>query len=321
MEVRRGDRPDAPVGLRGKRLLLVLRRRRDHHVFAVDVRRLRRHRRQLRLLPRLLLDLRDLLPLQRRRRDLHPQDHVPDLRLRQRRHVHVVLLPVVREDQILQRHLHANPLLVRQVRPDVMRLRHHRLVRPQNHLRTVLRDVERAQNQDQTRKRRVRRNRLQPVVVDVEQHHLRLRRLEDQITELLHLQARLERQLQLRALDHDIRKIQAVDFEWIKHALASDDDLLRLFLDRQRPNQRRDFLRGLPLGQLAQPLLTRPDRRVDDLQEELARPRIENEDAPVNGLRRQVTFEGFVDGDPIDVRVVDEPDDLVRKELAVVLGR
>mmetsp|Transcript_24498 Transcript_24498/g.79156 ORF Transcript_24498/g.79156 Transcript_24498/m.79156 type:complete len:287 (-) Transcript_24498:5763-6623(-) len=209
MEVRRGDRPDAPVGLRGKRLLLVLRRRRDHHVFAVDVRRLRRHRRQLRLLPRLLLDLRDLLPLQRRRRDLHPQDHVPDLRLRQRRHVHVVLLPVVREDQILQRHLHANPLLVRQVRPDVMRLRHHRLVRPQNHLRTVLRDVERAQNQDQTRKRRVRRNRLQPVVVDVEQHHLRLRRLEDQITELLHLQARLERQLQLRALDHDIRKIQA----------------------------------------------------------------------------------------------------------------
>ena len=35
--------------------------------------------------------------------------------------------------------------------------------------------------------------------INVEQHHLRLRRLEDEIAELLDLQAGLEGQLQLRA--------------------------------------------------------------------------------------------------------------------------
>lgn len=54
-------------------------------------------------------------------------------------------------------------------------------------------------------------NRLEPIVVQVEQHHLRLRGLEDEVAELLHFEARLERQLQLRPLDHDVREVQQVD--------------------------------------------------------------------------------------------------------------
>ena len=54
----------------------------------------------------LLLDVRDLLALLRRRCDLRTQDDVPDLRLRQRAHIDVVLLRIVCQDQVLQRNLH-----------------------------------------------------------------------------------------------------------------------------------------------------------------------------------------------------------------------
>ena len=57
----------------------------------------------------------------------------------------------------------------------------------------------------------VRRDGLEPVVVEVEQHHLRLRRLQDQVSELLHLQTGLEGQLQLRAFDHDVGEVEQVD--------------------------------------------------------------------------------------------------------------
>jgi len=42
-------------------------------------------------------------------------------------------------------------------------------------------------------------DRPQPIIVDVEQYHLRLRGLQNEVPKLLDLQARLERQLQLRA--------------------------------------------------------------------------------------------------------------------------
>lgn len=51
------------------------------------------------------------------------------------------------------------------------------------------------------------------------------------------------------------------------------------------------LFRGLPLGELSQALLPRPDAGVDDLEEQLARPRVEDEDSPVDGLGRQVTLE------------------------------
>ena len=53
------------------------------------------------LLP-LLLDVGDLLALDRGRCDLHAQDDVADLALGQRGNVHVVLLAVVGENQILE---------------------------------------------------------------------------------------------------------------------------------------------------------------------------------------------------------------------------
>jgi len=77
----------------------------------------------------------------------------------------------------------------------------------------------------------------------------------------------------------------------------------------------------LVLGQLPQPLLSRPYGGVDDLEEELPRARVEDENGSVDGLGGQVTLERLVDGDAVDVGVVDEPDNLVREELAVVLQR
>jgi hypothetical protein len=46
----------------------------------------------------------DLLPLRAWRGDLHAEDDVTDLGLRKTGHVHVVLLAVVSQDQVLERH-------------------------------------------------------------------------------------------------------------------------------------------------------------------------------------------------------------------------
>ena len=58
----------------------------------------------------------------------------------------------------------SNPLLVGQRRPDVVRLRNNGLVRSQDDLRAVLRDVQGAQHEDESRKGRVRTDGLEPVV-------------------------------------------------------------------------------------------------------------------------------------------------------------
>jgi hypothetical protein len=47
---------------------------------------------------------------------------------------------------------------------------------------------------------------------------------------------------------------------------AGHDHLLRLFFDWQRADQGSDFFGSLPLGELAQTLLTGPNARVNDLQ-------------------------------------------------------
>ena len=65
----------------------------------------------------------------------------------------LVLLAVVGEDEVLQLHLDLDPLLVGERRPDVVRLRHGRLVRLQHHLRPVVVDVQRAQDEDEARER------------------------------------------------------------------------------------------------------------------------------------------------------------------------
>ena len=55
-----------------------------------------------------------------------------------------------------------------------------------------------------------------------------------------------------------------------QHALARDDDLLRLFFDGQGTDERGDFFGGLPLRELTETLLAGPDAGVNDLQEQLA---------------------------------------------------
>ena len=65
----------------------------------------------------------------------------------------LVLLAVVSEDQVLELDLNLDPLLVRERRPDVMRLRHCRLVRLQDDLRPVVVDVQCSQYEDETRER------------------------------------------------------------------------------------------------------------------------------------------------------------------------
>mmetsp|Transcript_51851 Transcript_51851/g.121766 ORF Transcript_51851/g.121766 Transcript_51851/m.121766 type:complete len:1251 (+) Transcript_51851:175-3927(+) len=319
VQVRGRDGAHAPVCARAEHLLLVRRRRRHDDLVAVHVGRAGRRGRQLRRLLALRLDLRDLLALHARRRDLRAQDDVADLRLRERGHVDVVLLSVVGQDEVLERHLHAAPLVVRERRPDVVGLRDGRLVRLEDHLGAVVVDVERAEDEDEAREGRVARDGAQPVVVEVEQEHLRLRRLQDDVAELLDLERGLERQLQVAALDDDVREVEQMHLQRVEHALARHDDLLRLLLDGQRPDQRRHLLGRLPLGQLSEALLSRPHRRVDDLEEELSGPRVEDEDGAVDGLRRQVALERLVNRHAVHVGVVDKPDDLVREQLAVVL--
>ena len=58
---------------------------------------------------------------------------------------------------------------------------------------------------------------------------------------------------------------------------------------------------------------------MDDLQEELTGPGVEDEDGPIDGLGGQVTLKGFVNGHPIHIGVINKPDDLVAEELTVVL--
>lgn len=110
-----------------------------------------------------------------------------------------------------------------------------------------------------------------------------------------------------------------MDLERVEHTLPSDDDLLRLLLDGERTDKSGNLLGGLPLSELTETFLSRPDRGVNDLKEELTRAGVEDKDGSVDRLCRQVSFESLVNRDTVDVGVIDEPDNLVAEELRVVL--
>lgn len=59
----------------------------------------------------------------------------------------------------------------------------------------------------------VRRNGLQPVIVQIEQDHLWLSGLQNEIPKLLHLQTSLEGQLQLRAFNDNVGEIQQMHLD------------------------------------------------------------------------------------------------------------
>mmetsp|Transcript_39638 Transcript_39638/g.86525 ORF Transcript_39638/g.86525 Transcript_39638/m.86525 type:complete len:232 (+) Transcript_39638:1500-2195(+) len=110
-----------------------------------------------------------------------------------------------------------------------------------------------------------------------------------------------------------------MDLQRVQHALARHNDLLGLLFNRKRSNQGRSFLSSFPLCKLGQALLSRPDRSVHNLQEQLACAGIKDKNCTIHGLRRQVPFKCLVNGDTVDIRVIHEPNDLRRKQLAVVL--
>lgn len=82
-----------------------------------------------------------------------------------------------------------------------------------------------------------------------------------------------------------------------------------------------DLLGGLPLSQLAQTLLASPHTGVDDLEEELTSPGVEDEDGPIDGLGGQVALKGFMDGHTVHIGVIHKPDDLVAEQLSIVLHK
>mmetsp|Transcript_13888 Transcript_13888/g.19296 ORF Transcript_13888/g.19296 Transcript_13888/m.19296 type:complete len:248 (-) Transcript_13888:2958-3701(-) len=179
--------------------------------------------------------------------------------------------------------------------------------------------MEGSHDQDKSVEGSVGGNALQPVIVQVEENHLRLGCLQDQVSKLFDLQASLEWQLELAALNDNVGEVKKVDFKRIQHSLSGDNDLLRLLFHRQGSNQGSNFFGSLPLGQLTKTLLTCPDTCVDNLQEQLACSRVEYEDSTVDWLGGQVTLKGLMDGNSVHISVIHEPDDLVTKELSVVL--
>jgi hypothetical protein len=58
---------------------------------------------------------------------------------------------------------------------------------------------------------------------------------------------------------------------------------------------------------------------VNDLEEQLSRLRVKNENSSIDRLRGEVTFESLVNSYSVHISVVNEPDDLVREQLGVVL--
>mmetsp|Transcript_59082 Transcript_59082/g.126987 ORF Transcript_59082/g.126987 Transcript_59082/m.126987 type:complete len:290 (-) Transcript_59082:3391-4260(-) len=172
---RRTDGPHAPLCARCEGLLLIRRARGHDHLLTMHVGGLGGNCGDLRHLLALLLEIRDLLPLDRWRGDLHAEDDIADLALRQRGHVHIVLLAVVGQDEILELHLHMDPLIVREARPHVVRLCHRGLVRLQDDLGAVGIHMQRTKDEDHAAERSVGGDRLQPVIVEVEEDHLWLR--------------------------------------------------------------------------------------------------------------------------------------------------
>lgn len=69
-------------------------------------------------------------------------------------------------------HLHLDPLLVGECGPHVVRLHYHAAVRAQQHARLLTVDVQRAQDEDEPRERRVHRHARHPIIVKIKHAHL-----------------------------------------------------------------------------------------------------------------------------------------------------
>jgi len=117
--------------------------------------------------------------------------------------------------------------------------------------------------------------------------------------------------LQVTALNHNIGEIEQVHFKRIEHALSGDNNLFGPFLRGQCSDQSSNFFCSFPFGKLAESFLACPNAGVDNFEEELSGSGVEDEDGAVDGFGGEIAFECLVDGDSVDVGVVDEPNDLI----------
>lgn len=100
-------------------------------------------------------------------------------------------------------------------------------------------------------------------------------------------------------------------FKWIEHALSSHDNLFGSFLGGQCSDQSSNFFCGFPFGKLAETFLACPHAGVDNFEEKLSSSGVEDEDGAVDGFCCEIALKCFVDGDSVDVGVIDKPNDLI----------
>jgi hypothetical protein len=107
-------------------------------------------------------------------------------------------------------------------------------------------DVHRTEDENETREGSVRRDGLEPIVVEIEENHLGLGSPQNEITKLLdletlghtrheraNLKASLEGELQLGTLDDDVGEVQQVHLEGIEHAFTLAKKQKRMCLRRR----------------------------------------------------------------------------------------
>lgn len=58
---------------------------------------------------------------------------------------------------------------------------------------------------------------------------------------------------------------------------------------------------------------------MNNFQKQLSRPGIEYENRSINRFRRKIAFKCLVNCHPIDIGIIDEPDDLISEEVGVIL--
>ena len=110
-----------------------------------------------------------------------------------------------------------------------------------------------------------------------------------------------------------------MNFKRVKHSFPCNNNLLWLLLNREASNECSYFLSSLPLGKLSKTFLTSPNTSMDNFQEKLASPRIEDKDCSIDWLGRQISLMCLMDGDPVDIGVINKPIDLITEQLSVIL--
>ena len=158
-----------------------------------------------------------------------------------------------------------NPLFIRQCRPYMMRLRHDTFVWSEDYLRSLRVQMQCPKDQNQAAEASEALDALLPVIIEVEQKHLWLGRLENSISKFLNLKTSLKWQLKFTTFYYNVWEVKAMNFERVEHAFTSDNDLFWLFFNWQTSNQCCDLLGCFPFSKLAKTFLARPDTRVNDL--------------------------------------------------------